>query len=302
MTTEDPIIFVSNRSHTAEERGKIDRSGVTGKDRSSENTLDSPPFTHGRDLYHSSNKSLGLYLARDFIDASKPVEDWAQACSGQSIVELVEQEQADVILSVNSKKETVFTLTNKDSVKYGLQTLPTPCYSSISPTIQSILPILNSMSRWRYYMRLIPNSRPFKDGIDLEFYSLKQTGEYDDYGNPILKPDSPNLHVNGVVTCVANDEHFYGCRFVNRTSQDLYAYVFDFSATSLTINELSSRISGFYQPDPTLRKNAAITIGYESEDPLPFMFQIDEGMDTDVDVLKLFVSTEPSRLSNAGAR
>ncbi|CEL63421.1 hypothetical protein RSOLAG1IB_10750 [Rhizoctonia solani AG-1 IB] len=110
----------------------------------------------------------------------------------------------------------------------------------------------------------MPETRPFQKTIDIEFYKLQFAGEYTDEGSPILIPDGESINVDGVVDIVATTDDYYGIRVVNRSTQDLYAYLIDFSGTSLAINLKTIPILGSSSSDPTLPKNAPLTIGYGS--------------------------------------
>ncbi|CAE6500622.1 unnamed protein product [Rhizoctonia solani] len=265
------------------------------------NTLKLPAVCYGRQVGYGPEQALDIYVTQEFVDAAEPDEVWARAFSGgeeQLVMRPVEQDLAAVVLSVNANKETNFILNHPASVQYGIQTLPAPCYSPISPSAPYVIPVLTALSQWNWHLRRVPDSRPFQKTIDLEFYKLRLTGEYTDEGSQILEPEGENLSVDGVVDFVASNDDYYGLRVVNRSNADLYANLFAFSATSLAIAQKTIPILGSSSSDPTLPKNAPLTIGYGSGGQVPFMFAVNEGMNFDITMLKLFVSNTPTDFSS----
>ncbi|KAG8711641.1 hypothetical protein FRC11_002268, partial [Ceratobasidium sp. 423] len=259
--------------------------------------LNLPGIAYGRQVGYGPNEALDIYVTQEFVDAAEPNGQWASAFSAgvdQLVLRPVEPELATVVLSVNAKKEATFTLTNQASTQFGVQKLPAPGYEPIPPTAPYVLPVLTALSQWSWHLRRVPDSRPFQKSIDYEFYKLKLTEEYTEEGSPILEPDGPNLNVDGVVDFVANPEDYYGIRIVNRSTQDLYAYLFDFSATSLAIKQKTIPVLGSNSSDPTLTKSEPLTIGYGEGGQAPFIFSVSEGQDIDVSLFKLFVSNQPT--------
>ncbi|CAE6526058.1 unnamed protein product [Rhizoctonia solani] len=260
------------------------------------NTLKLPPVCYGQQVGYGPEQALDIYVTQEFVDAAEPHEDWARAFAGgeaELVMRPVERDLATVVLSVDAEKNATFTINHPASVQYGIQTLPAPSYSSIPPSAPHVIPVLTALSQWNWHLRRAPDSRPFQKIIDLEFYKLQPTGDYD-AGNPIFEPTGENLVVAGVADFVASSEDCYGLKIVNRSTQDLYAYLFAFSATSLTITQKTVSVIGAASSDPNLPRNAPLTIGYGSGGEYPFMFAVDEPMNFDVSTLKLFVSNTPA--------
>ncbi|KAJ1303010.1 hypothetical protein OPQ81_011211 [Rhizoctonia solani] len=290
---ETDIPGPTNRSLGKLEVDKVDPFVSHLKDA---NLLDLPPLAYGRQVGYGSEQALNIYVTQEFVDAAEPSDAWARAFSGgvgQLVLRPVDPELASVILSVDTNNKATFTLRHQASVEYGVQTLPAPGYAPVPSTAPYVIPVLTACSQWSWNLRRMPDSRPFKDKIDLEFYKLRPTGEYDE-GNPIFEPDGQNINVDGVVDVVASDTDFYGMKVSNRSTQDLYCYLFSFSCTSLSIDEVDVPVLGASSSDPTLPKNQPLTIGYGAGGIVPFMFQIDEGRDIDVSVIKCFVSNQPA--------
>ncbi|CUA76994.1 DNA-directed RNA polymerase subunit beta'' [Rhizoctonia solani] len=256
-----------------------------------------PAACYGRQISYGPEQVLDIFVTQEFVDAAEPDEAWARAFSGNKerfILRPVERDLAAVVLSVNAEKKTTFTLNHPLSVQYGVQTLPTFTNSPIPPVASYVIPILTALSQWNWHLRHTPDSRLFYRQIDLEFYKLELTGEYDDMGNPLFAPIGENLNFGGVVNVVASTEDYYGLRVMNRSAQDLYVYPFDFSATGLDIVYRPIPILDSSAFGPHLLKDEALTIGYGAGGQYPFMFAIDEPLKFDITMLKLFVSTTPT--------
>ncbi|CAE6420111.1 unnamed protein product [Rhizoctonia solani] len=244
------------------------------------------------------NRTLNIYVTHEFVDAAEPDDEWSQAFSGnkgQLVLRPVEEKLASVILSFNHHRQTTFTLRHKDPMLSAVQTLPLPSYGPIYPHSRQVIPVLSALFYWDWHLHLVPDRPLFQETVDVEFYKLEFTGEYEDEGGPILVPTGENLIVDGVVDIVAVTEHYYGIRVNNRSQRDLYVYLFVFSATSLEIFQGAASSSGgrLDPTDPTLPRGSTYTIGYGGGGQPPFMFSLDDGVDLDVDFFKLFVSVDP---------
>ncbi|CAE6445172.1 unnamed protein product [Rhizoctonia solani] len=260
------------------------------------NTLNLPEVCYGRQVDYGPNQAFDIYITQEFVDAAQPSDWWAFAFTGrvdELVLRTVEPDLASVILSVNSKKEATFTLTNSILVRYGIETLPAPNHSPIPPEPRLVMRVLRGLAQWNWNLRRMPKTRPFQEKIDLEFYKLQCHG-FSLKGNPIFEPESDNLNVDGVVDLVASTRDFYGIKIVNRSAQDLYAYLLDFSSEGLSIRQVREPILGSSSSGPTLLNNATLKIGYGSEKQFPFIFAVDQDKDIDANLFKLFVSTCPA--------
>ncbi|ELU39050.1 mycorrhiza-upregulated peptidase C14 [Rhizoctonia solani AG-1 IA] len=253
---------------------------------------------YGRQVAYGPEQALDIYVTQQFVDAAKPSDGWARAFAGgtgELVLRPVEPELASVVLSINKKKKATFTLTNQAAVQYGVAKLPRRIYSPIPPEAERVMPVLTAISQWNWQLRRMPlEGRPFAKTIDYEFYKLQRSGEYTDEGNPVLVPEGDNLNVDGVVDIVANPEDFYGIKITNNSTRDLYAYLFDFSCTGLSIEPKTIPIQGINTSDPTLPKGGNLTIGYGSGGQEPLLFSVTEGQRFDINHFKLFVTTHPT--------
>ncbi|CAE6475258.1 unnamed protein product, partial [Rhizoctonia solani] len=260
-----------------------------------ENALDVPSFCYGRRVAYGLDQALSVYITEDFVKAVEPSKAWSRILSGgkdNTLIRPTSPGLAQVILSAYGKKETTFKLRNQVSIKYGIGTLPLPGRSSIPPSASQVVPILSALAKWHWYLRHAPASRPFQGLVDLEFYQLHPAGKYTDSGNPIFESEGENLIVGGEVNIVANPEGRYGVRIVNRSSADLYVYLFSFSPTSLAITHKSTPPTG--SPSAQLPESESLTIGYGPGEQVPFTFSIDDALRMDATILRLFVSTHPA--------
>ncbi|CCO37708.1 Metacaspase-7 Short=AtMC7 [Rhizoctonia solani AG-1 IB] len=260
------------------------------------NTLGLSKICYGRQIAYGRNQPLDIYVTQEFVNAAEPSDTWAPVFSGGVsglVLRPVDPALASVILSVSPRKEVTFTLTNQDSIKYGFDKFPSPGYEPAPPSALYVIPILTALSRWYCHLHRTPHHQTFRKSIDFEFYKLQFIEEFTEEGSPILVPEGENRNVGGVVDIVANPDNCYGVKVVNRSRQDLYAYLIDFCATSLSISQKTIPVAGLSSYDQTLPQNTPLTIGYGSGGQIPFIFAVNEGRNMDVNYLKLFVSTRP---------
>ncbi|KAF8752567.1 Caspase domain [Rhizoctonia solani] len=244
-----------------------------------------PTVCYGRQADYGPSRTLDIHITQEFADEAVPSDVWARLFRGslhELVVRPVEPELASVIVSVNSKKETTFTLKNPVLVEHRIETLPSPDYPTIPPEAERVIPVLTSLSQWDWHLRHTPDVRPFHKMIDIEFYQLQMTGEYTDEGNPVLVPEGNNLNADGVADIIANLENYYGFKVVNRSRENLYVSMVDFSG------QWEHPVAD--TPNPTIPANASLTIGYGSGEQMPLMFALNDDQDIDVNFFKFFVS------------
>ncbi|KAF8725249.1 Caspase domain, partial [Rhizoctonia solani] len=247
-----------------------------------------PAVCYSRQADYGPSRTLDIHITQEFADEAVPSDVWARLFRGslhELVVRPVEPELASVIVSVNSKKETTFTLKNPVLVEHRIETLPSPDYPTIPPEAERVIPVLTSLSQWDWHLRHTPDVRPFHKMIDIEFYQLQMTGEYTDEGNPVLVPEGNNLNADGVADIIANLENYYGFKVVNRSRENLYVSMVDFSG------QWEHPVAD--TPNPTIPANASLTIGYGSGEQMPLMFALNDDQDIDVNFFKFFVSSHP---------
>ncbi|GAB1526512.1 hypothetical protein RhiTH_009679 [Rhizoctonia solani] len=260
-----------------------------------------PTLCYGRQVVCGPERALDIYVSETFVKAVEPSTAWSRAFSadtGDLTLRPVSPELAQVILSIGKPNETTFNLTNPISVKYCINTLPPFGKPDIPPTAPHVIPILSALAKWNWYLRLMPTPRPFQSFIDLEFYKLRVVEESMDQSAHIFGPEGGNLAVGGVVDITANAEDRYGIRVINRSSLDLYLYLFAFSLTNLSIVRKIICPTSSSSQGLLLAQSNSVTVGYGSDGQLPFTFSLEEDQYTDATTLKLFVATHPAEFEN----
>ncbi|KAF8188662.1 hypothetical protein BJ912DRAFT_968135 [Pholiota molesta] len=134
--------------------------------------------------------------------------------------------------------------------------------------------------------------------VDVAFYELKEHSiPNDDTGfeDTILKPVEPrlNLFAGPVIELpphnMRDEVKPYGLQLVNRSSLNLHANVFHFNSHDLTISAWAKSHHG--------RTNRVLEIGFGTAGYDPQIFEITNGLNTEVEFLKIYLSTESVDLS-----
>ncbi|CAE6442942.1 unnamed protein product [Rhizoctonia solani] len=252
---------------------------------------------YGRQVGYGPEQALDVYVSETFVKSAEPSDIWPRAFSvgeGDLVLRPASPELAQVVLSIGKKNETTFTLTNPISVKHCIQTLPPPGRPPIPPSAPDVIPILRTLAKWNWYLRHVPTPRPFQAFIDMEFYKLQPTEDPTDQGGSILRPEGENLAVGGEANVVASPVDLYGVRVLNRSSVDLYVYLYEFSLTSLAIKHKTFCGTGPSAQGLLLPQSRFVTFGYGSDEQIPFTFSLGEDQYANATILKLFVSTHPA--------
>lgn len=136
----------------------------------------------------------------------------------------------DVIDRDNDKK-AVFSTANKLTKQYGFDRL----LHVTAVTAEDISHVLRSAASWNWHLnRTNAATHPFSGLVDLEFTRLQQVGySVDGEGTSILIPEGENMNRTGIVDGYHYD--FFGVRIVNRTTRDLYPYLFYFDVSDQSI-------------------------------------------------------------------
>ncbi|KAI0319917.1 caspase domain-containing protein [Amylostereum chailletii] len=146
----------------------------------------------------------------------------------------------------------------------------------------------------------VKNLRPFKGAVSIEFTKLKDSGVLDDEFKSILVPDGPGITpTKGRIDVTADSKTPYGITLTSTAKYPLYAYVFYFNCSNLSITscyEPPTSRSGGTARGP-LRPGCPLTIGYGSEGADPYVYSLDPGQQIDVGFLKIFLSQSQVDLS-----
>ena len=132
--------------------------------------------------------------------------------------------------------------------------------------------------------------------VNIEFYKLQESDEFDESGGAVLYPVGPNLCQDGNIDFVVEEDAPYGVKIVNNSRRNFYAYLFYFDNNDFSISEPSTSnlfygaltwlifmIASYYQTpaaprgsvaDFLLKKHDTLTIGYGSRVSVPFCFTL----------------------------
>ncbi|KAI0317872.1 caspase domain-containing protein [Amylostereum chailletii] len=217
-----------------------------------------------------------------------------QQDQGQRSILLVEKENADVGIALEDGQVMFHIL---DSLTTGLGL--TRMYDSVRPHVDDILPVIRGAAHYYWHLRRTPQKGILRHKVKIEFTKLVETDEINDWLETVLVPDGPNLvDANGRVDLEADDKTLYGLKVVNTAKIPLYASMFFFDSSDLSVAAYyQSPISGA-RPDPSIASEGTLPIGYGSGGAAPYKYFLREGQTLDVGFIKLFLSTEPIDLSS----
>jgi hypothetical protein len=147
-------------------------------------------------------------------------------------IELVERaEDARLILSINDRDQVEFLVNDAILKSYGLEKLP----QEVDIDGNRVYDILVAAADFFYHLYRQPSKSTLSQSAEMEWFRLDQYTE--DMFNGLTNVGN-NLNVDGVITVTASpdDEPInYGFRLVNRTFGDLYAEVYNFDVSTLTV-------------------------------------------------------------------
>ncbi|CAE6497202.1 unnamed protein product [Rhizoctonia solani] len=196
-----------------------------------------PNPAYGRQIGAGDEHVLDLYITPEFGKTAPPDSRWKIAFSGGEkdvILRLVEKNLAELIVDVNAAGWATFTFPRlKPAIKNGIATLK----RTVPPDFQDVYRVISAAARFVWHLERFPESRPFQAGVKMEFYKLKESGQYEETGGAILEVEGGDLNYRGSASITVNSGDQYGFRIVNSTPRDLYAYLFYFSLTTLAISE-----------------------------------------------------------------
>ncbi|KAK0218650.1 caspase domain-containing protein [Armillaria fumosa] len=236
-------------------------------------------------LIESDEKLLGIF---------KQIADEMQAGKRGFRVVNSRNDEPDLVIAVDGGM-VHFEIMDSLCRQHGLTYMP---FKVKIDDADAIRRVLQSFADFCWHLRRSNKRTPFAGKVTLECMKLKETGEYTDDLQEVLKPDSnKNLNVGGEIMIDVDKGAIYGFKITNTTSVPLYVSMFYFDASDLSI-------SPYYQPghakndtDVSLPPGDALTVGYGASGTVPHMYILREGQDIDVGFLKLFFSTEYMDLS-----
>jgi hypothetical protein len=234
---------------------------------------------------------------------------------GRPGIRRVEKDKALLMIHLDQKKVVFGILDEHVATFCKSQRIP----FSVDLNVNKLLPILGSAAHFYWHLIRTAKFRNLEKKVRLVFTKVKVVeGKYDDDLMPVIEPVGGNLNQNGVVNLVSGKET-YGIKIINDTELPLYAALFYFDTSDLSISmssisvvfqsealthflslELLSHLPPVsdYKVDPSLPDKGSITLGYGSGGGAPLDFTLAKGRDVEVGFLKLFLSTDHVDLSD----
>ncbi|KAK7460550.1 hypothetical protein VKT23_009270 [Stygiomarasmius scandens] len=200
----------------------------------------------------------------------------------------VEDEEHDYVFAVTKDTEkATFYLTDEICRKNKLTRLP----HSEPLDVDRIHFIIIHAGEFFWALQHPSESNPqLLNDITLESYELIREGYR-------LKPTGSDLNIGGQITVLAGDDIRYGFKVTSKHSRPLYAWLFSFNMSDLSI-DIVYKPNLSKSPDSCLGAlNGELEIGYGAGGSQPQSFYLPSGMDADVTYLKLFLTTEHVDLS-----
>ncbi|KAG8742139.1 hypothetical protein FRC11_014491, partial [Ceratobasidium sp. 423] len=251
---------------------------------------------HADLILDPANPSVGTMTVDKALEMTDP--RWNIAFSGEEndiILRLVEKDLAALIVDVDASGEATFTFPKLElAIRHQVETLR----HTVPAMFQNVYRVISAVSRFIWHLERFPQSRPFQAAVKMEFYKLRESGEFEETGSPILEADGNDLNNRGFASLTVNSEDRYAFRITNATQRDLYAYLFYFSLTTLAISPKYLQVVGNGQVDASLPSQGTLTLGYGSGGVKPFQFSLGLGESVEVGVFKLFLSTSAIDLSS----
>ncbi|KAG8837877.1 hypothetical protein FRC18_007460 [Serendipita sp. 400] len=219
--------------------------------------------------------------------------------SGQQQIKLVDADQigtAHLDIGIENKK-VVFNILNPLVTVYGLKRIP----FQIDPNIGDIRRVLRAAGHFHWHLHRTGKSKILQNKVKIKLMKLKENegndDDDDDEDSARTPVDGENLIQEGVVDVIADVNTMYGIEITNTWDTKLYASVFYFDNSNLSIHPYCLLSSSSGTVDSNLRPGQSLTIGYGPEGGDAFRYSLPVGRDIDVGFIKFFISTEPVDLA-----
>ncbi|KAH8793129.1 caspase domain-containing protein [Flagelloscypha sp. PMI_526] len=229
-------------------------------------------------------------------NANQIITQLKNTCVQDSKERFVEgSDDGDYELSVTYQNGFIaIELTDQQCLDAGLCCLP-----SLPLQYDKIYPVLNAAYHFFWHLRRQPSQADVLP-VTLEAWQLSKARIA-----AKRMPIGDNLCRDGVVRIPINFDgtssaHF-GYKIVNRSTENLYVWMFSFNFLDLSIRLLHKPSFSNQKTDPCLRPGGVLPVGYWSSGTGPRTFSLPDGQDVDVTYLKLFVSTRCIDLSSVEA-
>jgi len=209
------------------------------------------------------------------------------------------ESQPDLIVTVNPSNSDLadFEITDATCRQYGLTHMP--FQSEIDP--KTMYGVVRSAADFYWNLNRSSKQSIIAPKIKFSCFKLVESGEFDDSFEAVLMPDteSGDLNTGGVITIYVDDEADYGFSITNTSAVPLFASLFYFDMSDLSI-------SPYYKPgtakdgeaDVSLPPGGSLTIGYGDSGTAAYNYTLRPNQSIDVGYLKLFLSTAYVDFSN----
>jgi len=209
------------------------------------------------------------------------------------------RDQAELELSLNKKGLIEFGIVDPRAETLGLSRMPFE--EEIDP--DRIWRIISSAADFCYHLRRSNKNGTLSKQVKLECHKLEPNGEFDDEFRELLMPQGENVNDGGLINVSVGSEIRYGYKLSSSHDIPLYASVFYFDISDLSI-------TSYYQPgsardnrvEPTIRPKGHLTIGYGSGGGVPWSYTLRQNQKFDVGFLKVFLTTDYVDFSNVEQR
>lgn len=199
-------------------------------------TFNIPQPAYARQTGVGSEQVLDIFITERFENTARPDPRWEQLFSGKEgriMLRLTDKSQAELVMDADNNGDATFTLVKPEvAVTHGVQRIP----YTVPATFESVQPVLSAMAHWNWHLMRTPPARPFQKAVEMEFYKLEESGEYDNE-QPIYKTQGENLNRSGEADIIADEEDHYGFHITNKSTRDLYAYLLYFAIPEQAISK-----------------------------------------------------------------
>ncbi|KAL0066446.1 hypothetical protein AAF712_006488 [Marasmius tenuissimus] len=219
------------------------------------------------------------------------------------------REGCDLALVLKDNGCIQFNILDPICQRYGLYTMP--FYNITTDEPDHLLTILRSAADFYWNLRHsnkegklmkgkvtanVKPGEPAKNFIELECFKLVDSGRVTVNFDDILEPEEDgrnNLNVEGTINIDVDEEANYGFRIKNNSNVPLFAALFYFDASDLSVVP-------YYMPpvarggetDYSLPAGGSLDVGFGDSGTTPFYYRLRNSQSVDVGFLKLYVSTE----------
>ncbi|KAI0341528.1 hypothetical protein BDW22DRAFT_1430173 [Trametopsis cervina] len=162
----------------------------------------------------------------------------------------------------------------------------------------AITQVLHYATPYSWHLRRQSSRPSVIEKVKLTFTELvPSVDKFDDDLAPALMPFGENLIVDGQIKLLLDPSRYYGLKITSDLSTPLYvaAFLFDSDLSIMTYYLPSATGAGLQAgtslPGSTTIEPGVFTIGYGNSTFPPFQYALQDGLDEDVNFLRVFVST-----------